>query len=534
MDHVLQKVTGSFRMSILDGFFGYNQVVVDKEDQKKTAFTTPWGTFMYPRMPFGLMNAGATFQRAMDISFLGDKFVVIYLDDIIVFSMSYEEHLDHLKKAFKKCRKFGLSLNPKKSIFALEEGKLLGHTASRDGKNNEGKEKPVAFFSKFLRDVELKYNILEKQDVLVQSDVKGKSGKWIAKIQEYDLDIKPTKLVKGRGLAKMLTKSNFQALGINLLTPVNEEIIEECEENSNPVCQKCQRFAEKKRLAPLPLIPAFIEESFKQWGLDFVGEINPPSNGQHKWVLTTTDYFTKWVEAILTKKVNDQVVMKFLEENIFSRFGCPIKIIIGNAQVFSSIEFVSFCRKYNVILSHSIAYHPQGNGLVESTNKTLMKILKKTIAENQKDWDSKLKLALWVVRETTKRSTGKSPFELVYGTQDLFPSQLLKLVIAMIQEAKEEPNALIRRMHKVVELSESRDKVINNLIMYQSKMKGIFDKKAKEIDFKVGGLVLRWNTRREYNGKHGKFDPLWYGPFRIIEAWANNTFFLENLDGEAL
>ena len=65
-------------------------------------------------------------------------------------------------------------------------------------------------------------------------------------------------------------------------------------------------------------------------------------------------------------------------------------------------------------------------------------------------------------------------------------------------------------------------------------MKSIFDRKAREIDFKVGDLVLRWDTIREDRGKHGKFDPLWYGPFRIIEARENNTFFLENLDGETL
>jgi len=96
-----------------------------------------------------------------------------------------------------------------------------------------------------------------------------------------------------------------------------------------------------------------------------------------------------------------------------------------------------------------------------------MKIIKKTIAENQKDWDSKLEFSLWAIQVTTKRSIGKSPFELVYGTQALFPSQLMKLVIVMIQEEKEEPNALIRSMHKAVELSGSRDKVRDNLIMYQ-------------------------------------------------------------------
>ena len=88
---------------------------------------------MYAKIPFGLMNVGATFQRAMDIVFVGDKFVVIYLDDITIFSKSDEEHLDHLKRNFDKCTRFGLSLNPKKSIFALEEGKLLGHIVSREG-----------------------------------------------------------------------------------------------------------------------------------------------------------------------------------------------------------------------------------------------------------------------------------------------------------------------------------------------------------------------------------------------------------------
>ena len=60
-------VVGSERISTMDGFFGYNQVKVFPEDQEKTTFTTPWGTFMYAKMPFGLMNVGANFQRAMDI-----------------------------------------------------------------------------------------------------------------------------------------------------------------------------------------------------------------------------------------------------------------------------------------------------------------------------------------------------------------------------------------------------------------------------------------------------------------------------------
>ena len=102
MENLLKRVSGASVMSFLDGFSGYNQVSVHPDDQDKTTFTTPWGTFMYAKMPFGLMNVGATFQRAMDIAFVGlkDKFVLIYLDDLTVYSNSYEKHLQHLRRVF--------------------------------------------------------------------------------------------------------------------------------------------------------------------------------------------------------------------------------------------------------------------------------------------------------------------------------------------------------------------------------------------------------------------------------------------------
>jgi len=78
--------------------------MVHPDDREKMTFTTPWGTFMYTKMPFNLMNARATFHREMEITFLDekDKFIVIYLYDIMVYSTSDEQHLDHLKKIFQK------------------------------------------------------------------------------------------------------------------------------------------------------------------------------------------------------------------------------------------------------------------------------------------------------------------------------------------------------------------------------------------------------------------------------------------------
>jgi hypothetical protein len=86
-------------------------------------------------MPFGLINAGETFQRAMDVAFRGliNKCVVVYLDDVTVYSKNREEHIQHLTQIFERCRKYGISLNPKKTIFGVEEGKLLGHIISQAG-----------------------------------------------------------------------------------------------------------------------------------------------------------------------------------------------------------------------------------------------------------------------------------------------------------------------------------------------------------------------------------------------------------------
>ena len=128
-------VSGSKLFSLLDRFSSYSYVLLAEEDRLKTTFRTKWGTFAYRRMPFGIINAGATFQRAMDIAFRGliGRSVVVYLDDVTIFSKKREEHAFHLKQIFEHCWKYGISLNPKKCVFAVIEGKLLGHVVSKKG-----------------------------------------------------------------------------------------------------------------------------------------------------------------------------------------------------------------------------------------------------------------------------------------------------------------------------------------------------------------------------------------------------------------
>ena len=181
-------------------------------------------------------------------------------------------------------------------------------------------------------------------------------------------------------------------------------------------CIPCQKFAGKQKLLSFPLKPIAVNAPFQQWGLDFIGEINPASSGQHHWILTAIDFFIKWVEAIPMGNATDKVLIEFIEENILSQFGCPQRLVTDNAKAFKSKAMVAFCEKNGIILKHSTPYYPQGNGQAASSNKNIIQSIKKMLKCNKRTWDSMLKYALWADRITVKQVIGTSPFQLVYGT----------------------------------------------------------------------------------------------------------------------
>jgi len=113
---------------------------------------------------------------------------------------------------------------------------------------------------------------------------------------------------------------------------------------------------------------------------------------------------------------------------------------------------VNFCQENNINLKQSTPYYPQGNGLAESSNKNIVNSIKKMLFENKRSWDTKLKFALWADRLTIKKSIGTSPFQLVYGIDVVFPVQLVTPVIKFMQEIKEEPNDIKRRMFQIIQL----------------------------------------------------------------------------------
>ncbi|KAI5341528.1 hypothetical protein L3X38_009403 [Prunus dulcis] len=135
IDQMLERLAGRAFYCFLDGYSGYNQIPIAPEDQEKTTFTCPFGTYAYRRMPFGLCNAPATFQRCMMSIFssLVENIVEVFMDDFSVFGDLYDQCLQNLSLVLQRCQATNLVLNWEKCHFMVEQGIVLGHSISSKG-----------------------------------------------------------------------------------------------------------------------------------------------------------------------------------------------------------------------------------------------------------------------------------------------------------------------------------------------------------------------------------------------------------------
>ena len=212
-------------------------------------------------------------------------------------------------------------------------------------------------------------------------------------------------------------------------------------------CEICQTASGRQRKPAFPLQPVNIEQPFEKWGLDIIGEIVPHSSKQHRYILTVTNYFTKWVEAIPLKVANSDVIIDFIDEFIITRFGLPNALVFDNAYYFSGNSIMEFAIKIGFKLKYSANFYPEGNGLAESTKKILIKIIKRTIDQNQKNWHKSLIFALWADCITLKYSILTSPSNLVYGKEAVIPSNIALPSLALVQFIEENPSSSIHKLN---------------------------------------------------------------------------------------
>ncbi|GKE61879.1 reverse transcriptase domain-containing protein, partial [Tanacetum coccineum] len=218
-------------------------------------------------------------------------------------------------------------------------------------------------------------------------------------------------------------------------------------------------------------------EIFNVWDIDFMGSFL--SSRGNKYILVAVDYLSKWVEAKVLPTNDARVVVKFLK-SLFARFGTPRAIISNRVTHFCNDQFAKVMLKYGVTRHFATAYHPQTSRQVEVSNRSLKRILEKTVGENRASWSDKLDDALWAFRTAFKTPIRCTPYKLVYRKACHLPIELEHKAYWALKHANFNlKSAGDHRKVQLNEINKLRDQAYENSLIYKEKTKKIHDSKIK-------------------------------------------------------
>ncbi|XP_071917001.1 uncharacterized protein [Coffea arabica] len=417
---------------------GYFQIAIAPEDQEKTTFTCLFGTFAYRRMPFGLCNAPATFQRCMVSIFSEyvEKIIEVFMDDFSVYGESFDNCLDNLKLILVRCIETNLVLNWEKCYFMVEHGIVLGHIVSSKGIEVDKSKVDVistlpypasvrevrfflghaGFYRRFVKDFSKigapLFQLLQKE---VPFEFNEACKKAFDRLKELLISSPIIQPPDWNLPFEIMCDASDYAVGAVLGQRVGKaaHAIYYASRALNGA-QLNYSTTEKELLAVI-----FALEKFRSYLLDIVNFLVtnkfPAGWSKAKRDKLRSDaksyiwddpylwkrgadqiihYVLKWVEAKPTRTNNSKVVAEFVKSNIFVRFGMPRAIVSDRGTHFCNKMIAALFRRYGVLHKVSTSYHPQTNGQAEASNREIKSILEKMVRPDRKDWSMRLEDAL--------------------------------------------------------------------------------------------------------------------------------------------
>ncbi|GKD18795.1 reverse transcriptase domain-containing protein [Tanacetum coccineum] len=429
MDQMLERLAGNEYYSFLDGFSGYFQIPIDPQDQEKTTFTCPYGTFTYRRMPFGLCNAPGTFQRCMMAIFhdMIEETMEVFLDEFSVFGDFFSSCLSHLEKMLQRCEDTNLVLNWEKCHFMVKEGIVLGHKISKS--EIEVDRAKVDVIAKLPPPTSVK----GIRSFLGHASW-GSPGATRCVYGQESVDILmachngPT---GGHHDANYTAKKVFDS-GFYWPTIYRDahDLVTRCD--------ACKHQGKISQRDEMPQNAIQVCEIFDIWGIDFMGPFSSSRGNNDRG----------------THFCNDQ--------------------------------FAKVMLKYGVTHRLSTVYHPQTSGQVEVSNRGLKHILERTVGENRASWSDKLDDTLWVFRTAFKTPIRCTPYKLVYRMACHLLIKLEHKAYWALKHCNFDLKS-VGDYQKVQmnELNELRDQAYENSLIYKEKRRRFMTRKSRTASFRL-------------------------------------------------
>nr|GEU67216.1 putative reverse transcriptase domain-containing protein [Tanacetum cinerariifolium] len=544
IDDLFDQLQGLSVYTKIDLQSGYHQLRIKEEDIPITAFRTRYGHFEFQVMLFGLTNAPVVFMDLMNRvckPYL-DKFVIVFIDDIRIYSKNKEDHKKHLKIILKLLKNEKLYAKFSKCDFWLESVQFLGHVIDSNGvhvdpaKKNKryewGMEEDEAFQTQKQKLCSAPILALPKgtENFIVYCDasLKGFGAKelnmrqrrWIGLLSDYDCEIRyhPG---KGNVVADALSQKDREPLRVrSLVMTVHTNLPEKILANQNKAIKEENVKAEnlgrgirdmimheshKSKYSIHPGSDKMYQELKKlYWWPNMKADIatfvrlpRTPSGYDSIWVIV--DRLTKSANFLPMKKTDNikKLAQLYLKE-IVCRHGVHVSIISDRDSLFTSRFWETLQKSLGTQLNLSTACHPETNGQSERMIQTLEDMLRACVIDFGNSWDRHLPLVEFSYNNSYHASIKAAPFEALYGIDP--------------------------------QTTENIVQIKNRLLTARSRQKSYADVRRKPMEFEIGDMVMLkdspWKGVIRFR-KRSKLSPWYIGPFEIVERIGPVAFKLE-------
>ncbi|KAL5517918.1 hypothetical protein EMCRGX_G003562 [Ephydatia muelleri] len=295
-------------------------------------------------------------------------------------------------------------------------------------------------------------------------------------------------------------------------------------------CEVCQRNSAKLAVGSTELHPIPVVTTWHHVSIDFVGPISPISTSGNRYILTLSDQFSKWVEAVAVPTKEAHRVASALYK-IFMRMGLPNVLTTDNGSEFRNKLNAAMLKKLGIRHSFITPYHPQSNGLDERYNQTLQSMLSKAVMGHKEMWDEFIDSAVFAYNTSTHESTTYSPFQVMFGRKARLPVEADLRPIPSNYDSRlaHAPNTSNQMAQVAKERQDILKDVKRNILAAQAKQKQHYDAKHTRAKlFDVGVQVFKKDFLRKKR-KGGKLDPRWFGPYIITQKLSKGFYSLQSV-----